>query len=160
MKTGKEKKNYFCFSLLFETDFYFTFVDMGITNRGLAKIAALGGIFALGSAGYFQWKISKNIKQSEYFRLAFDALNESEAVVGFLGKPILFGNINLGDTQKNFCDGLQAKFHVPVRGPSHSGLMVFEASRDSIEQKWHLDYLELQDKDATKKLTVRSKKNS
>lgn len=129
---------------------------MVISNRGLAKIVAVGGVVALGSATFFKWKISNNIKQSEYFLLAFNRLRESESAMGFLGQPVLFGNLDLGDTQKNYCDGLRAKFSVPVRGPNNSGTMLFEASRDGVGHQWHLDRLELQDKAATKTLLIQS----
>lgn len=130
---------------------------MRISNRGLAKIAAVGGFFVLGSAGFFKWKLSNNIKQSEYFQLAVKSLIESEAVVGFLGQPVLFGSLDLGDSANNHCDGLLAKFSVPVRGPKNTGRMDFEASRSAFGDPWHLDKLEFIDKEATKKLVIISR---
>ncbi len=129
-----------------------------VTNKTLAKIAVVGGFAALGSAGFFRWKIESGIKQSQYFQLAEKKLLESEAAVSVLGKPVLIGSLDLGDTKRNFCDGLQAQFHVPVRGPKSSGIMVFEASRNPPSQpEWKLNVLELMDKAATKKIVIESR---
>ena len=129
-----------------------------VTNRTLAKIAVAGGFFVLGTGGVFRWKIEKGIKESEYFQLAFQKLLDSEAAEVVLGKPVLIGSLDLGDSKRNFCDGVQAQFHVPVRGPKSSGIMVFEASRNPPSQPdWRLNVLELMDKAATKKLVIQSR---
>lgn len=129
-----------------------------VTNKVLAKIALVGGVVALGSATFFRWKIESGIKRSEYFRLAIEKLTENQAATAVLGKPVLIGSLDLGDTTKNFCDGLEAQFHVPVRGPKSSGIMIFEASRNPpSEPEWRLNTLELMDKAATKKLVIQSR---
>lgn len=124
-----------------------------VSNRTLAKIAVVGGFVALGSASLFKWKIERGIKQSAYFQLAEKRLLGSEEVISLLGKPIYIGTLDLGDTKKNFCDGLQARFHVPVKGSKSAGLMVFEASRDPPKQsKWKVEYVDLYNKEGTSKL--------
>ena len=129
-----------------------------VTNKTLAKIAVVGGFAALGSAGFIRWKIEQGIKQSQYFQLATNRLLENESALVVLGKPVLIGSPDLGDTKRNFCDGLRAQFHVPVRGPKSSGIMVFEATRNPPNQpEWRLNVLELMDKAATKKLVIESR---
>ena len=112
------------------------------------------GFFVLGSASYMKWKLSKKFKESEYFQLATKSLNGNETAMGFLGKPIIFGNLDLGDTENNHCDGFKAKFSVPVRGPKNSGTMHLEASRSAISDPWNLNKLEFVDKNSTKKLVL------
>lgn len=127
------------------------------SNKVLAKIAVVGGVVAISSASFFRWKIESGIKQSEYFQLAVGKLNEDKAAITVLGKPVLIGSLDLGDTNRNFCDGLKAQFHVPVKGPKSSGIMFFEASRNPPSQpEWKLNSVELTDKAATKKLVIQS----
>ena len=128
-----------------------------VANKTLGKIAAIGGFFALGSATFFRWKIESSIKRSVYFKLATKELLASKAATAVLGEPVLIGSIDLGDTKTNFCDGLQAHFQVSVRGPKSSGIMTFEASRNPPSKpEWRLNVVELTDKEATKKLIIRS----
>ncbi|KAK4004706.1 uncharacterized protein LOC123476950 [Daphnia magna] len=128
-----------------------------VTNKTLAKIAVAGGFLALGSASYFRWKIETSIKQSTYFKLAIERLLASKTAVDVLGEPVLIGSIDLGDTKRNFCDGLQARFQVSVRGPKSSGIMAFEASRNPPSQpEWRINLVELMDKEATRKLVIES----
>jgi len=129
-----------------------------IPNRILAKIAVGGGFIALGSASYFRSKIESAIKQSEYFELAVKQLKSSKAAASVLGEPMIIGTPDLGDTKKNFCDGLLAKFTVPVRGPKDSGSFMFEASRSAPGEHWKVRDLELfLSKEPDKKLVIRSK---
>lgn len=126
-----------------------------VTNKTLAKIAVVGGLLALGSASYFRWKIETSIKRSTYFNLATEKLLANKTATDVLGEPVLIGSLDLGDTKRNFCNGLQAQFRVPVRGPKSSGIMAFEASRNPPSQpEWRINMVELMDKECTKKLVI------
>lgn len=129
-----------------------------IPNRILANIAVGGGFVALGSASYFRWRIETAIKESEYFKLAVKQLKGSNAATNVLGEPIIIGTPDLGDTKKNFCDGLLAKFTVPVRGPKDSGSFAFEAYRNAHGENWKVGDLDLfLTREPDKKLVIRSK---
>ena len=126
-----------------------------VSNKVLGKIALATGVITVGVANFFRWQIESNIKQSQYFRLALERLSANESAVAFLGKPVRTGSLDLANTDHNFSDGLCAQFHVPVRGSQSSGTMFFRASRNPpIQPEWQLNYLELVDKSATKKLVI------
>ena len=127
---------------------------MFLNNKMLAKVALAGGVIALGSATFFNWKIQSNLKKSDYFQTAVKILAESKVAAAALGPPILIGTIDLGDNRNNWCDGLQAAFRVPVKGSKTCGTLVFTASRDTYNHQWQINQLELLDKEATKKLTL------
>ena len=63
---------------------------MVLNNKILAKVALAGGVIALGSATFFNWKIQSNLKKSDYFQMAVKALVESPASAA-LGPPIFIG---------------------------------------------------------------------
>jgi len=129
-----------------------------IPNRILARIAVGGGFIALGSASYFRSRIETAIKRSEYFELAVKQLKSSNAAAVFLGEPIIVGTPDLGDTKKNFCDGLLAKFTVPVRGPKDSGSFAFEAFRSAPGEHWTVGDIDLfLNKEPDRKLIIHSK---
>ena len=127
-----------------------------LTNRVLAKTAAIGGFAVLASAAFFKWRIENGLKQSEYYKTAMQRLRESEAIRQALGPPVRVGNFDLGDNGANYCDGSKARFKVPVRGSRDSGFVIFEAFRDQMTGCWSVADLELfLDSDSTKKLVVR-----
>lgn len=64
---------------------------MVLNNKVLAKIALAGGVVALSSATFFNWKIQSNLKKSDYFQMAVKTLVESKAASSALGPPILIG---------------------------------------------------------------------
>lgn len=126
-----------------------------VTNTFLAKIAVIGGVITIGTANVIRWKIESNLKQSQYFQLAIKKLVENETAVTFLGEPVLIGSLDLGNTDHNYCDGLRAQFHVPVKGSKTSATLFFRASRNPPDQPdWKLNTLELTNKTVTKKLVI------
>jgi len=129
-----------------------------IPNKILVRVAVGGGFFALASASYFKSRIESAIKQSEYFESAVKQLKDSDAAVSALGKPIIIGTPDLGDTKNNFCDGLRATFRVPVRGPKDSGSFVFSAFRNAHGQQWNVSDIDLfLNKEPDRKLVIHTK---
>lgn len=120
-----------------------------VSTKTLIKVAAYGG-FATISAGLFvTWEIQARLQKTEYFREALKILRVHPGAVNLLGEPIKTGQINLGDTSKNFCDGYKAQFEVPVKGPQSKGTMYFWAERENPQVNWDV-YKVLLDIDGVK----------
>ena len=127
---------------------------MSRVNKILGRILVVGGFATLGASAIMKQKIENNIKSSEYFTTAVKKLEDSEAAASALGLPITLGTPDLGKSSQNHCDGLKAKFTVPIKGSKDSGTMSFEASRETYQQPWNITLLELTMKDESRKLVL------
>ncbi|XP_054738737.1 uncharacterized protein LOC129244871 [Anastrepha obliqua] len=112
------------------------------SNKTLGKIAVYGAVASISAAMYMQHKMKDRIRNSEYFRLAVQALRKHRGASSLLGEPIREIGFDLGDT-KNFADGKNAQFEVRVKGAKDKGKMFFWATRTP-EEGWLLDRLELE----------------
>lgn len=63
--------------------------------------------------------------------------------VQYLGEPIKEIGFDLGDTERNYCDGKWAQFEVSVKGPKDKGTVYFWAQRAD-DQQWIVNRLELE----------------
>ncbi|XP_071439072.1 cytochrome c oxidase assembly factor 1 homolog [Hetaerina americana] len=126
-----------------------------LSNKTLYKIAVYGAVFTASSGFFFYWRIQEDIKNSEYFVTAMRILRSHKPSVYLLGEPIKAGRLDLDDREKNYCDGLRAKFEVPVRGPKQKGTLYFAASRIVAENRWVVHNMELElSNDSTKRLRI------
>ncbi|PSN36600.1 hypothetical protein C0J52_15611 [Blattella germanica] len=114
-----------------------------VSNRTLAKIAAYGGIVAASTGFYLHWKLQDRLRNEEYYKEAMKILRNHQSAVYLLGEPIKAGNVDLGNSSGNFCDGNHAQFEIPVKGPKSKGTLFFWAGKDDIQQKWNVRRLEL-----------------
>ncbi|XP_049813912.1 uncharacterized protein LOC126260618 [Schistocerca nitens] len=131
-----------------------------VSTKTLMKVAVYGGIATISAGLLANWEIQARLQKSEYFREAMKILRVHPGAVSLLGEPIKMGQLDLGDTTKNFCDGYKAQFKVPVKGPQSKGTMYFWAERENTNMEWdvykvHLDIEGVKDKrliikDATK----------
>lgn len=108
----------------------------------------------LGSAGLMKQNIEKRLMASEYFESGLERLRQCEPAAAALGSPIRASSPDIGDNRNNYCDGLRAKFTVPVTGTKRRGLYTFEASRASHQEPWSINSAELVVDD--RKLVIRS----
>ncbi|XP_063238821.1 uncharacterized protein LOC134540185 [Bacillus rossius redtenbacheri] len=131
-----------------------------VSNTTLAKIAAYGGIFVVGSGYFMRNKIEEGIKKSDFFRESMKQLRANQGAVSLFGEPIRDGRLNLGSTGTNFCDGTRAQFQVPVKGPAAKGTLHLWAERETHEQPWDVYRLELELKDMPDKRVVLRNKPS
>ncbi|KAF4531962.1 hypothetical protein B566_EDAN010209 [Ephemera danica] len=131
-----------------------------VTNKLLAKIAIYGGAIALGGGFWMKSQIQGRIKSSNYYKLALQQLRSHKGAIALLGEPIRDGDLDLGNSEINHCDGLNAQFHVPVRGPQDKGILHFWALRESTQHSWQVTRSELELKsDASRRLVIVKEKN-
>jgi cytochrome c oxidase assembly factor 1 len=120
-----------------------------------------GGVIALGSGFWVKSQIQGGIKNSDYYKLAFQQLRNHKGAIKLLGEPIRDGDLDLGKSETNHCDGLKAQFHVPVRGPQNKGIFHFWAMRESLKHPWEVTRSELELKDdSSKRLIIVKQKDS
>ncbi|KAJ8872183.1 hypothetical protein PR048_025785 [Dryococelus australis] len=125
-----------------------------VSNATLVKIAAYGGFFVVGAGYFMRNKIEEGIKKSDYFRESMKQMRTHQGVVSLFGEPIKDGRLNLGENGTNFCDGTQAQFQVPVKGPKAKGTLHLWAERMTYEQPWDVYRLELELKDMPDRIIV------
>ncbi|KAM7344039.1 uncharacterized protein ACRADG_010882 isoform 1-T2 [Cochliomyia hominivorax] len=112
------------------------------SNKTLAKYAIYIGIAGLSSIMYMRWKIEERIRNTDYFRAAFQTLRQHKGAVSLLGEPIKNMGIDISDPQNN-CDGEKAQFEVSIKGSKERGKMFFTATRNE-DLGWLIDSLELE----------------
>ncbi|KAK7077067.1 hypothetical protein SK128_027355 [Halocaridina rubra] len=132
-----------------------------LSTQNLARTAALGGFFVVGSGLYFKFRIQDGLKQNEYYKESLNILRSHRGIAHLLGEPIKDGNLNLGDNANNFSTATKAQFQVPVKGPQKAGTLYLWASRPDTSVKWNVDRLELGFKEEPNRriLILDSKKN-
>lgn len=118
-----------------------------VTNKVLAKVAVIGGFVAISSGFYVNRKVQERIRSSDYYREAMKITRQHRGAISLLGEPIKAGNVDLGNTEINFCDGYKAQFQVPVKGPNSKGTIFFWARREDVSKAWDVFRLELELKD-------------
>ncbi|XP_075165111.1 uncharacterized protein LOC142237623 [Haematobia irritans] len=111
------------------------------SNKTLAKLAVYIGVAGISSVMYMRWKVEERIRNTDYFRSAFQTLRQHKGAVSLLGEPIKDMGFDIGDA-KNACDGQNANFEVSVKGSKERGKIFFWASRN--ENDWLIDHLELE----------------
>jgi len=117
----------------------------------LMQIAGVGGVFVIGNAILMKYLMQKRVQESPYLQEARDAVLKNKALVQFLGEPVEFGHVNLGDSQRNYSTGTEAKFEIPVKGSDHAGVVYIASTRSSDGEEgcspqkhgWKLDKLEI-----------------
>ncbi|XP_065369732.1 uncharacterized protein LOC135961994 [Calliphora vicina] len=112
------------------------------SNKTLAKVAIYVSVAGISSVMYMRWKIEERIRNTDYFRAAFQTLRQHRGAVSLLGEPIKDMGFDIGDPQ-NSCDGQHAHFEVSVKGSKERGKMLFSAIRNE-ETGWLVDTLELE----------------
>lgn len=101
-----------------------------IPVQSLMKVASIGGVFVIGNALLMRFLTQKKLKDSPYFVQARDILMSNQALVSFLGEPVGFGSVDLGDS-KNFSTSEEARFEIPIKGSNHEGILYLWSMRDS-----------------------------
>lgn len=113
----------------------------------LKKVAIVGAVVALGGAGYFQWRIQANFRQQPFYVESIRLLQGYPPAVRLLGEPIRMKNLDLGDTEKTWSDGLNARLAIPVKGSLMKATLHSWASRKTVKDRWSVDKLDLEMKD-------------
>ncbi|KAI8128836.1 hypothetical protein FF38_11403 [Lucilia cuprina] len=112
------------------------------SNKILAKVAIYLGVAGISSVMYMRWKIEERIRNTDYFRAAFQTLRQHRGAISLLGEPIKDMGFDIGDPQ-NSCDGQNAHFEVSVKGSKERGKIFFSATRNE-ENGWLIDSLQLE----------------
>ncbi|XP_048238394.1 uncharacterized protein LOC124142995 [Haliotis rufescens] len=128
-----------------------------IPTSVLKNIAVFGGVFALGSAYYMTEKIQERFRKEDYYRIPMKMLRQYQPAVEAFGQPIVSKRLDLGDTQHNRVDGLNASLLIPVKGPKDKGSLYIQASRLSGKDSWAVDQLDLELKSTGQRWTFYQK---
>ncbi|RZC41230.1 Coa1 domain containing protein [Asbolus verrucosus] len=106
------------------------------------KIAAVGGMVTVSMGMALRYKLSNNVKQTEYYKEALRTVRSNRGVVHLLGEPIKDGTIDVSDQEKNFTRQNTAQYEVPVRGPKQKGTVYFWAIKQNSDH-WTVNRIEL-----------------
>ncbi|GAB1600196.1 uncharacterized protein LOC115209809 [Argonauta hians] len=117
---------------------------MPIPFHILRNIAIVGGFISLGGAGYFTVKIQNKFKQTDCYIESVSLLRNYTPIEKYLGQPISVKSIDLGDTENNVVSALDAKLAIPVLGPKDKGTLYCWASRQTADERWHIDKLDIE----------------
>ncbi|CAD5122805.1 DgyrCDS11211 [Dimorphilus gyrociliatus] len=112
--------------------------------KTLKRVALVGGVMALGGAGYFTYKIQNNFRNAVYTQKAIFLFENYPAANDLIGKPFRYKNIDLGDTKKNFVFEHRAQLEIPVNGSKGDGKMFLFAHREKLNQDWELEKLDME----------------
>ncbi|XP_050295080.1 cytochrome c oxidase assembly factor 1 homolog [Anthonomus grandis grandis] len=129
---------------------------MTINNWTLVKIASIGGIATVALGYMTQVKIQNNITETSFFKESMKLVRSHPAAVHLFGEPIRVGRIDVGNNKKNFIDGNQAQFEVPLKAPKQKGTMFLYVKKKDEDLEWSLDKIELEFKNQpNKRLIIR-----
>lgn len=110
----------------------------------LKKVAIVGAVIAIGGAGYFQFRIQDNFRQQPFYTESVRLLRGYPPALKMLGEPIVVKNLDLGDTEKTWCDGLNARLAIPLKGSLTKATLHSWASRESVKDHWVVDRLDFE----------------
>lgn len=119
----------------------------------LVRIAALGGMATICMGLLTKFKISDNIKQTDYCKEALATLRKHKGALSLLGHPIKDLTVNVENHSKNFTKGDVAQYEIPVCGSKQKGTLYFWAERQ--QSQWVVTRIELELKnDPYKRLLI------
>lgn len=107
----------------------------------LVKIGAIGGMLTVSMGLAARFKISENIKKTEYYKDALKTVRTNKGAVYLLGEPMKDGRVDIGNSEKNFTKDDKAQYEVPVKGPKQKGMIYFWAAKQDTE--WVVKRIEL-----------------
>ncbi|CAH1364762.1 hypothetical protein MTP99_001125 [Tenebrio molitor] len=114
---------------------------MRVNNMTLVKIGAIGGMLTVSMGLAARFKISENIKKTEYYKDALKTVRTNKGAVYLLGEPMKDGRVDIGNSEKNFTKDDKAQYEVPVKGPKQKGMIYFWAAKQDTE--WVVKRIEL-----------------
>jgi cytochrome c oxidase assembly factor 1 len=114
---------------------------MRVNNMTLVKIGAIGGMLTVSMGLAARFKISENIKKTEYYKDALKTVRTNKGAVYLLGEPMKDGRVDIGNSEKNFTKDDKAQYEVPIKGPKQKGMIYFWAAKQDTE--WVVKRIEL-----------------
>ncbi|XP_017781572.1 PREDICTED: uncharacterized protein LOC108566274 [Nicrophorus vespilloides] len=128
-----------------------------VTNQTLIKIAAIGGFLTASMGFAYRSKINSNIAKTDYYKEAMKTVRSHKGAIHLLGEPIKDCNIDVTDSTKNVTRNLSAQYAVPVKGAKEYGTVYFWANRQTSDDKWSVNRIELElKKDNTRRLLIKN----
>lgn len=114
-----------------------------VSNHTLMKIGAIGGFVTAGTGYAFKFRIENDIKKSENYEDAIQALRDHKKAVPYFGEPIRFGRIKFGDGRLK--DTIPYKwFKVSITGTNTKGNMYYEVTlNQKLENKSEVSKIEV-----------------
>lgn len=109
------------------------------------KIAGLGG-FVTASTGYtFHYRIQQDIKKSDTYKDAINALHTHKKAVPYLGEPVTMGRITYGTGQLMVGEKITNYkwFKVPLTGTNTKGKLYYEVMLNCTENKLEVSKIEI-----------------
>lgn len=101
-----------------------------VSTNTLMKIAGIGGLVT-GSTGYaFHFRVQRNIRKSETYKDAINALRAHKKAVPYLGEPLQQGRIRYGSEQHPDQETSYTWFKVSLTGSNTKGTLYYEVTLD------------------------------
>nr|XP_012221086.1 PREDICTED: uncharacterized protein LOC105671458 [Linepithema humile] len=99
-----------------------------VSNHTLMKIAGLGGFVTAGTGYAFHYRVQQDIKKSDTYKFAINALHAHKKAVPYLGEPITMGRITYGDGQQMLGEKIRNYkwFKVSLTGTNTKGKLYYE----------------------------------
>ncbi|XP_032681951.1 uncharacterized protein LOC116849164 [Odontomachus brunneus] len=114
-----------------------------VSNHTLIKIGAIGGFVTAGTGYAFRFRIENDIKKSETYEDAINALRNHKKAVPYFGEPIKLGRVKFGDGLLK--DTIPYKwFEVSIRGANTKGNIYYEVTlNQKLENKPEVSKIEV-----------------
>lgn len=117
---------------------------MAVKTVTLVKIAAIGGIITVSMGFALRFKINENIRQLDHYKEAMKILRSNPASVYLLGEPIKDKLLDLDNEKKNYTNKLDSHYEIPVSGSKQRGILHMWAKRNSEDEKYVVNKMELE----------------
>jgi len=105
---------------------YYFWLQM--SHYTLMKVASLIGFITAGTGYAFHFRVQHDIKESETYKDAINALHMHKKAVPYLGDPITLGRITYGIGQISNSELNYKWFKIPVRGTNTKGVLYYEVT--------------------------------
>ncbi|KAL3288032.1 hypothetical protein HHI36_002484 [Cryptolaemus montrouzieri] len=129
----------------------------------LVKIGAIGGILTCSMGMALQYKLSNNVKQTEFYKESMNLVRHNKAAIHFLGEPIKDATIEMVNSNVNYLTDTEGKYEVKLKGSKQKGKLYIYIKKEKNEgiQNFKLDHVELELKNQPdKRLLIRNEKHN
>ncbi|EZA46527.1 hypothetical protein DMN91_011896 [Ooceraea biroi] len=117
-----------------------------MSHHTLMKVASLMGFITAGTGYAFHFRVQRNIRESETYKDAINALRVHKKAVPYLGEPTqTSGRITYGVGQQIPEGQTDYKwFKVPLRGTNTKGILYYEiTSSHELDDKFVVSKIEI-----------------
>lgn len=125
-----------------------------ISTGRLVQIASFGGIGLVITGMAMRNKLRDQVYQSDMYRLALKNLRTHPGAKEILGEPMKDKVFKI-NYNKNFCDGRNARFQIPIKGPKQNGTYYFWALKKDGEWVFTKAELGLENDDSRRLVIVK-----